>query len=57
MFLKAGIPVIGASCTNHRLQKETHYFRVCYLDHSETVLANFAVDEFKERKHTYCETW
>jgi len=52
VFAKAGIPVIGVSCTNPQVTEgNTHYFRVCYLDPFQgTVLANFAVDEFKAKK-------
>lgn len=51
VFKNAGIPVIGASCTNPQVTLgNTHYFRVCYLDPFQgTVLANFAVDEFKAK--------
>lgn len=51
VFAKAGIPVIGVSCTNPQVTEgNTHYFRVCYLDPFQgTVLANFAVDEFKAK--------
>lgn len=52
VFKNAGIPVIGASCTNPQVtQGNTHYFRICYIDPFQgTVLANFAVDEFKAKK-------
>ncbi|MGI6085938.1 MAG: ABC transporter substrate-binding protein [Acetivibrionales bacterium] len=52
VFAKAGIPVIGVSCTNPQVTSgNTHYFRICYLDPFQgTVLANFAVDEFKAKK-------
>lgn len=51
VFAKAGIPVIGVSCTNPQVTEgNTHYFRICYLDPFQgTVLANFAVDEFKAK--------
>lgn len=51
VFGKAGIPVIGVSCTNPQVTEgNTHYFRICYLDPFQgTVLANFAVDEFKAK--------
>jgi len=51
VFAKAKIPVIGVSCTNPQVTDgNTHYFRVCYLDPFQgTVLANFAVDEFKAK--------
>lgn len=52
VFGNAGIPVIGVSCTNPQVTEgNTHYFRICYLDPFQgTVLANFAVDEFKSKK-------
>ncbi|NLU53512.1 MAG: ABC transporter substrate-binding protein [Clostridiaceae bacterium] len=52
VFASAGIPVIGISCTNPQVTEgNTHYFRICYLDPFQgTVLANFAVDEFKAKK-------
>jgi branched-chain amino acid transport system substrate-binding protein len=51
VFKNAGIPVIGASCTNPQVTLgNTHYFRVCYLDPFQgTVLANFAVDKFQAK--------
>lgn len=51
VFAKAGIPVVGVSCTNPQVTEgNTHYFRICYLDPFQgTVLANFAVDEFKAK--------
>ena len=51
VFGNAGIPVIGVSCTNPQVTEgNDHYFRVCYLDPFQgTVLANFAVDEFKAK--------
>lgn len=51
VFGNAGIPVIGVSCTNPQVTEgNTHYFRICYLDPFQgTVLANFAVDEFKAK--------
>lgn len=51
VFATAGIPVIGISCTNPQVTEgNTHYFRICYLDPFQgTVLANFAVDEFKAK--------
>lgn len=52
VFKNAGIPVIGASCTNPQVTAgNTHYFRVCYLDPFQgTVLANFAMDNFNAKK-------
>lgn len=49
VFAKAGIPVIGVSCTNPQVTEgNTHYFRICYLDPFQgTVLANFAVDKYE----------
>ncbi len=51
VFEKAKIPVIGVSCTNPQVTEgNTHYFRICYLDPFQgTVLANFAVDNFKAK--------
>lgn len=51
VFANAGIPVIGVSCTNPQVTEgNTHYFRICYLDPFQgTVLANFAVDQFKAK--------
>lgn len=48
VFAKAGIPVIGVTCTNPQVTEgNTHYFRICFLDPFQgTVLANFAKDEF-----------
>ncbi len=52
VFAKAGIPVIGISCTNPQVTEgNTHYFRICFLDPFQgTVLANFATDEFHAKK-------
>lgn len=52
VFAKASIPVIGVSCTNPQVTEgNDHYFRVCYLDPFQgTVLASFAVDQFKAKK-------
>lgn len=51
VFGKAGIPVIGVSCTNPQVTEgNEHYFRICFLDPFQgTVLANFAVDNFKAK--------
>lgn len=51
VFGNAGVPVIGVSCTNPQVTEgNDHYFRVCYLDPFQgTVLANFAVDQFKAK--------
>ncbi|MEG2174372.1 MAG: ABC transporter substrate-binding protein, partial [Oscillospiraceae bacterium] len=55
VFAKAGVPVIGITCTNPQVTEgNTHYFRICFLDPFQgTVLANFAVDNFKA-KTAYC---
>lgn len=52
VFGKAGIPVIGVSCTNPQVTEgNDYYFRVCYLDPFQgTVLANFANDQIKAKK-------
>ncbi len=51
VFGKAGIPVIGISCTNPQVTLgNEHYFRICYLDPFQgTVLANYAVDEYSAK--------
>ena len=55
VFEAAGIPVIGATCTNPQVtQGNNHYFRICFLDPFQgTVLANFAVQNFKAGR-AYC---
>ncbi|MEG1848941.1 MAG: ABC transporter substrate-binding protein, partial [Oscillospiraceae bacterium] len=55
VFANAGIPVIGVTCTNPQVTEgNKHYFRICFLDPFQgTVLANFAVDNFKG-KTAYC---
>ena len=47
-FEEAGIPAIGASCTNPAVtETNPYYFRVCFLDPFQgSVMANFAADEF-----------
>ncbi|MDP4132713.1 MAG: ABC transporter substrate-binding protein [Bacillota bacterium] len=57
VFGKAGIPVIGITCTNPQVTEgNDHYFRICFLDPFQgTVLANFANDKFKAKK-AYCLT-
>lgn len=47
VFAKAGIPVIGITCTNPQVTEgNTHYFRICFLDPFQgTVLANFAAGD------------
>ena len=54
-FANAGIPAIGVTCTNPQVTLgNNHYFRICFLDPFQgTVLANFAVDNFKAKK-AYC---
>ncbi len=54
-FANADIPAIGITCTNPQVtQGNKHYFRICFLDPFQgTVLANFAVDNFKAKK-AYC---
>jgi branched-chain amino acid transport system substrate-binding protein len=45
IFKEAGIPAIGASCTNPQVTKGNEfYFRVCFLDPFQgTVIANYAI--------------
>jgi branched-chain amino acid transport system substrate-binding protein len=45
VFSDAGIPAVGASCTNPQVTSANEwYFRVCFLDPFQgTVMANFAV--------------
>ena len=47
VFADAGIPAIGASCTNPQVTNaNAWYFRVCFLDPFQgTVMANYAVQE------------
>lgn len=54
-FKAAGVPAIGVTCTNPQVTAgNKHYFRICFLDPFQgTVLANFAVDNFKA-KTAYC---
>ena len=51
-FANADIPAIGITCTNPQVtQGNKHYFRICFLDPFQgTVLANFAVDNFKAKR-------
>ena len=51
IFKKAGIPAIGISCTNPQVTNGNGiYYRICYLDPFQgTVLANFAVDQYKAK--------
>ncbi len=46
-FAEAGIPAIGASCTNPQVTLgNDYYFRVCFLDPFQgTVMANYAYQE------------
>lgn len=48
-FEAAGIPAIGATCTNPQVTLgNTHYFRICFLDPFQgIVLANYAYKEMK----------
>lgn len=54
-FKDANVPVVGITCTNPQVTAgNNHYFRICFLDPFQgTVLANFAVDNFKS-KRAYC---
>jgi len=54
-FKDANVPVVGITCTNPQVTAgNSHYFRICFLDPFQgTVLANFAVDNFKS-KRAYC---
>lgn len=54
-FAAANVPAIGVTCTNPQVTLgNDHYFRICFLDPFQgTVLANFAVDNFKAKK-AYC---
>lgn len=47
VFAEAGIPAIGASCTNPQVTNANEfYFRVCFLDPFQgTVMANYAVQD------------
>ncbi|SHI12489.1 branched-chain amino acid transport system substrate-binding protein [Sporobacter termitidis DSM 10068] len=51
VFGKAGLPVIGISCTNPQVTSgNDFYYRICYLDPFQgTVLANFAADQYKAK--------
>ena len=52
VFLAAGIPAVGVTCTNPQVTLgNKHYFRICFLDPFQgTVLANFASEEFGAKK-------
>lgn len=54
-FAAADVPAVGITCTNPQVTLgNDHYFRICFLDPFQgTVLANFAVDNFKAKK-AYC---
>ena len=54
-FKDANVPAVGITCTNPQVTAgNSHYFRICFLDPFQgTVLANFAVDNFKS-KRAYC---
>ena len=51
-FQAAGIPIIGASCTNiYVTMGNDHYFRICYEDPFQaTTLSNFAFEKFGAKK-------
>ncbi len=51
-FQSAGIPIIGASCTNiYVTMGNDHYFRICYEDPFQaTTLASFASEKFGAKK-------
>ncbi|MBQ4602465.1 MAG: ABC transporter substrate-binding protein [Clostridia bacterium] len=51
-FQSAGIPIIGASCTNiYVTMGNDHYYRICYEDPFQaTTLASFASDKFGAKK-------
>lgn len=50
-FKAAGIPIIGASCTNiYVTMGNDHYYRICYEDPFQaTTLANFASEKFSAK--------
>lgn len=52
IFDSAGVVAIGLSCTNPQVTMGNPlYYRICYLDPFQgTVLANYAMDEFKATK-------
>ncbi len=54
-FSQADVAAIGVTCTNPQVTLgNDHYFRICFLDPFQgTVLANFAIDNFKAKK-AYC---
>jgi branched-chain amino acid transport system substrate-binding protein len=52
VFAQAKIPVLAPTSTNPQVTLgNSHFFRLCFLDPFQgTVLANFAVDQFKAQK-------
>ncbi len=52
VFEKAGIPVMGVTCTNPQVTAgNKHYFRICFLDPFQgTVHANLASEKFGAKK-------
>ncbi len=52
VFINAGVPAIGVTCTNPQVTDgNDNYFRICFLDPFQgTVLANFAADNFEAKK-------
>ncbi len=52
IFKNAGIPIIGASCTNiYVTMGNDHYYRICYEDPFQaTTLASFASEKFGAKK-------
>ena len=55
IFSKAGLPVIGASCTNTSLtQGNDHYFRICYTDELQGKLLASYVQNKMDVKTVYC---
>ena len=55
VFEAAGIPVVGASCTNPAITAgNQHYFRICWLDTFQgSALANFAAEHLTASS-VYC---
>ena len=52
VFINAGVPAIGVTCTNPQVTDgNDNYFRICFLDPFQgTVLANFAAEKFEAKK-------
>jgi len=52
IFINAGVPAIGVTCTNPQVTEgNDNYFRICFLDPFQgTVLANFAAENFEAKK-------